>query len=131
MELHRYLLPLVVFVSVGPGIGLLTALLFGAPSGPLNGLGIGLILIYMFAWIPALISGCLYVLLWPLFRRLRKLGTHGIGCVTGLATVLPLLVFVAIAPNPSKRILFALVFAIPAALCGVLAANFRVDERRA
>lgn len=130
MELRRYLLPPVVFVFVGPGIGILTAFLFIAPSGPPDGLGVGLILIYMFAWIPALISGCLYVLLWPLFRRLRKLGTHGIGCMTGLATVLPLLVFIAISPNPSRRILFALMFAVPAALCGILVAKVRADERR-
>lgn len=125
MELRRYLLPPVVFVLAGPGIGLLTAAIINQSSGSAEGLAFGLLISYVFAWIPALASGCLYVALWPLFSRLRMLGIRGIGGVTGLATVTPLLVYVAFVAAPHNIPLFAPVFAVPAALCGVLAARIR------
>lgn len=78
---------------------------------------------------PALASGCLYVLLWPLFRRLKVLGIHGVGCVTGLATVAPLLVFMALSPRPPGNALLALIFAVPAAFCGMLAAPLRAGHK--
>lgn len=130
MQLRSYLLPPVVFVFAGPGIGFLTALICRPSSGPSSGLALGLLIIYTFAWIPALVSGCLYVVLWPLFSRMQTLGIYGIGCVTGLATVAPLLAYLALSANPPKDMLFPLVFAIPAALCGVLAAKIRAGERR-
>lgn len=130
MALRPYLLPPLVFVLAGPGIGLLTALLCTRSAGSADGLAFGLVLSYAFAWIPALASGCLYVVLWPLFSRLPMLGIRGIGGLTGFATVMPLMAFAALAATPPKSPLFALVFIVPATLCGMLAAHIRAGTGR-
>lgn len=125
MDLRPYLLPPAVFVVAGPGIGFITAVISTQRSSLHEGLAFGLLISYAFAWIPALASGCLYVVLWPLFSRFRMLGIRGIGGLTGLATVTPLLVYLALAATPPKSPLFALVFTVPATLCGMLAATIR------
>jgi len=128
MELRPYLLPPFVFAVVGPGMGILTALISHPSSGPPGSMGVSIMIMYVIGLIPALVSGCLYVVLWPLFSRLRMLGKFGIGCVTGLATAAPMLVYRSLSLNASKGSLFTLIFAIPAALCSVLAAKIRAGE---
>ena len=80
---------------------------------------------YIFGAPFALASGCLYVVLWPLSRPLRGLGLHGRGCLTGLATVAPLLVFMAQRPDSRWGMDDYLMFLVPAAVCGMLAAGIR------
>ena len=129
MRLRSYLLPPVVFLLAGPAIGYLMALVHSG-SGTGHGLLFVVLLAYVFGAIPALVCGCLYVVLWPLLKRLPVLNTHELGGLAGLVSAAPLLVFIALKAGGQKPAFDYLLFALPATVCGVLAARIRDTGER-
>lgn len=67
MHIKPYLLPVVVFLLVGPGVGVLTVMLVGADGAPVLPVNWLLVLFgYGIGAVPAALAGVIYVVGWPL-----------------------------------------------------------------
>ncbi|QBE62092.1 hypothetical protein [Pseudoduganella lutea] len=124
MRIRPYLVPPLVFMLIGPLIAFF--IFYGSVLPHKGDDKLFFILMFLSCFtgaIPALITGLLYVVLWPCVARLPVLQVREQGCVTGLASVSPLVCLLAFKPHQSLRE-YAIVL-VPAVLCGILAAKAR------
>lgn len=131
MRIKPYLLPVLQFGLVGPGIGALMFLLPGAEPMP-HPAGVGLILLfgYGIGIVPAALAGTIYVSAWNARAFLKGLSTSEFGTLLGaMSGVIALAVFAtAISGTPVPKSPFIYVLPLIAgAICGWLAAPVR-DE---
>ena len=103
MRLKPYLLPLVQFTLIGPGIGVLTALLLGSGGAPtLSGGGFFLLFGYGIGLVPAALAGVIYVCAWNARAVLKALSITEFGALLGAISGLISLatVFTIMSGNP-------------------------------
>lgn len=131
MHIKPYLLPVVVFLLVGPGVGVLTVMLLGADGVPSLSVSWLLVLFgYGIGAVPAALAGVIYVVGWPLRGLLQVLSTREFGDVLGAVSGVAALAacFAATSGTPFPKFLIVDVFPLVAgAVCGALAAHAR-DE---
>jgi hypothetical protein len=131
MHIKPYLLPVVVFLLVGPGVGVLTVMLVGADGASILSVNWLLVLFgYGIGAVPAALAGVIYVVGWPLRGLLQVLSTREFGAVLGAVSGVAALAacFAATSGTPFPKSLSVYVFPLVAgAVCGALAAHAR-DE---
>lgn len=131
MRLKPYLLPLFQFTLIGPGIGVLTALLLGSGGVPtLSGGGFFLLFGYGVGLAPAALAGAIYVCTWnarPLLKALSitEFGAL-LGAISGLIALATTFALISGNPIPKSPIIYLIPMAA-GAVCGWLAASVR-DE---
>lgn len=131
MRLKPYLLPIVQFTLIGPGIGALVATLMGAGGSPtLSGGGFFLVLGYGVGLVPAALAGIIYVSAWnmrSLFRAL-SVGEYGaiLGAISGAIAFGAFAMAMSGTPVP-KSLAVYLIPILAGAFCGWLAGHAR-DE---
>ncbi len=131
MRLKPYLLPLVQFTLIGPGIGVLTALLLGAGGTPtLSGGSLFMLFGYGVGLAPAALAGAIYVSAWNARTLLKALSTTEfgalLGATSGLIALATLSTLMSGTPWPKSPIIHVIPMAA-GAVCGWLAAQGR-DE---
>lgn len=131
MRIKPYLVPVVLFALVGPGIGTLVFLLSGTGVIP-KPAAIGLLLAfgYGIGIVPAALAGVIYVLMWNARAFLKGLGINEfgalLGCVSGVAALTMFSMAVSGAPLPRSPVFYVIPL-VAGAVCGWLAAPMR-DE---
>lgn len=129
MRLKPYLLPLVQFTLIGPGVGVLTAMFLGTQGAPtLSGSGLLLLFGYGIGVFPAALAGVMYVSAWnakALFKGLN-IGEFGalLGALSGVAALAAFATAMSGTPFPKSPIIYAIPLAA-GAVCGYLAAQVR------
>lgn len=131
MHIKPYLLPVVVFTLVGPGVGVLTAMLLGADGASILSLNWLLVLFgYGIGAVPAALAGVIYVVGWPLKALLPGLSAREFGALLGaVGGVAALAACIAATSGPpfSKSFIVYVFPLVAGAVCGALAAPAR-DE---
>lgn len=137
MRIKPYLLPLVQFALIGPGIGALTALLLRSDNGgtvKLSESGLLFLFSYGVGITPAVLAGVIYVSSWnarALFKYLsvREFGAL-LGALSGVVAFAALAIVATGTPFPKSPSIYAIPLAA-GAVCGYLAARRRDQAQSA
>ena len=128
MHIKPYLLPVVVFLLVGPGVGVLTVVLVGADGVPSLSVNWLLVLFgYGIGAVPAALAGVIYVVGWPLRGLLQVLSTREFGAVLGAVSGVAALAACFSATSGTQSLGVYVFPLVAGAVCGALAAHAR-DE---